>query len=150
MRASAWAKKLEANMLEKGVRGVWDVWGMGELHLVGIVFGWVVGLSGEDEVGRDELGALVEELEERMLGVGAWLAEEDGTGRVPDGVSGAGYGLSVRLHGQLLEVGSKAVEVLIKSVSVQISTISGTVANLGRITEQQGGFGHHRSCCTKH
>jgi hypothetical protein len=37
-----------------------------------------VGLGGEDEVGGDQLGALVEELEEGVLRVGAGLAEDDG------------------------------------------------------------------------
>lgn len=53
---------------------------VGSQHLlVDVAGGGVVGLGGQDEVGGDELCALVDELEERVLGVGARLAEEDGT-----------------------------------------------------------------------
>lgn len=38
----------------------------------------VVGLGSEDEVGGDQLGALVDELEEGVLSIGAGLAEENG------------------------------------------------------------------------
>lgn len=50
----------------------------GQHALVEVGGDGVVGLCGEDEVGGDELGALVDELEEGVLGVGAGLAEEDG------------------------------------------------------------------------
>lgn len=52
-----------------------------------VVFNRVVGFSGEDEVGGDQFGALVQELEEGVLAVGARLAEEDGAGRVFDVVA---------------------------------------------------------------
>lgn len=74
----------------------------------------VVGLSGEDEVSGDELGALVDELEEGVLGVGSGLAEEDGTGLVVDESAATSDALAVRLHGQLLEIGREAVEVLVE------------------------------------
>jgi hypothetical protein len=44
-----------------------------------VVADGVVGLRGEDEVGRDQLGTLVKKLEEGVLSVGAWLAKHDGT-----------------------------------------------------------------------
>jgi hypothetical protein len=50
----------------------------GKHLLVEIVADRVVRLGGEDEVGGDQLGALVDELEEGVLSVGARLAEEDG------------------------------------------------------------------------
>ncbi|KAF4506004.1 hypothetical protein G6O67_006134 [Ophiocordyceps sinensis] len=50
----------------------------GEHLLVKVVGRGVVRLRGEDEVGRDQLGALVHKLEERVLGVGAGLAKENG------------------------------------------------------------------------
>jgi len=84
---------------------------------VGIAFGWVVGLSSEDEVGWDELSALVEELEEGVLGVGAWLSEKNGAGGVLDSLARTGVIFSVGLHGELLKVGSKAVEILVESAS---------------------------------
>lgn len=45
--------------------------------LVQVVPDGVVGLGGQDEVGGDQLGALVDQLEEGVLGVGARLAEQD-------------------------------------------------------------------------
>jgi len=75
----------------------------------------VVGLGGHDEVGGDKLGALVDELEEGVLGVGGGLAEENGTGGVFDVVAGAGDSFAVGLHGELLEVGREAVHVLVET-----------------------------------
>lgn len=46
--------------------------------LVKVVGNRVVGLSGQDEVGGNQLGTLVNKLEEGVLGVGARLAKEDG------------------------------------------------------------------------
>ena len=85
------------------------------LLLVRVVLAGVVALCRQDEVGRDQLGALVEQLVEGVLGVGGGLAEEDGAGGVLDVVAAAGDGLSVRLHRQLLEVGREAVEVLVEA-----------------------------------
>jgi hypothetical protein len=45
---------------------------------VQVVGDGVVRLSSQDEVGGDELGALVDKLEEGVLGVGARLTEQDG------------------------------------------------------------------------
>jgi hypothetical protein len=87
--------------------------------LVLIVLDRVVALSGQDEVGGDELGALVEQLVEGVLSVGRWLTEEDGSGGVLDVISTASDGLSIRLHGQLLEVSREPVEVLIEAVFYQ-------------------------------
>ncbi|GKT93537.1 hypothetical protein Ct61P_11387 [Colletotrichum tofieldiae] len=93
----------------------------GKHLLVDAVADGVVALGGQDEVGGDELGALVDELEEGVLGVGAGLAEEDGachvalvsrrhvasasllTGGVLCGGSVRGDGLAVGLHGKLLK-----------------------------------------------
>lgn len=87
--------------------------------LVLVVLDWVVGFSGKDKVGGDQLGALVQELEEGVLGVRAWLAEEDGAGGVLYVVAGPGNGLAVRLHRELLEVCREAVHVLVESMSGQ-------------------------------
>ena len=83
--------------------------------LVLVALDRVVALGGEDEVGWDELGALVEKLVEGVLSVGGWLTEQNGTGCVLDIVAAAGDGLSVRLHGQLLEVGGEPVHVLVEA-----------------------------------
>ena len=50
----------------------------GKHLLLQVVGNWVVRLSSQDEVGRDKLGALVNKLEERVLSIGAGLAEDDG------------------------------------------------------------------------
>lgn len=57
----------------------------------------------------------MKKLEEGVLGVGGWLAEEDRAGRVLDVVTAAGDGLAVRLHGELLQVGGESVHVLVES-----------------------------------
>ena len=80
-----------------------------------VVLDRVVGFCCQDEVGGDELRALVQQLEEGVLGVGAGLAEEDGACRVLHVVAGSGNSLSVGLHGELLQVGGEAVHVLIES-----------------------------------
>ena len=85
----------------------------GEHALVLVAVDRVVRLDSEDEVGGDELGALVEKLEEGVLGVGTRLTEEDGAGGVLDVVAAAGDSLAVGLHGQLLKVGGEAVHVLV-------------------------------------
>ena len=74
----------------------------------------VVGLGSHEEVGGDELGALVQELEEAVLGIGGWLAEENSSRGVLHVVASAGDGLAVALHGKLLEVGRETVEVLVE------------------------------------
>lgn len=85
----------------------------GEHALVLVAVDGVVGLGGEDEVGGDQLGALVEELEEGVLGVGAGLAEENGAGGVLHIVSAAGDSLAIGFHGELLKVGGETVHVLV-------------------------------------
>lgn len=74
----------------------------------------VVGLGSHDEIRRDKLGALVEQLEEAVLGIGGRLAKQDGTGGVLDVFTRAGNSLAVALHGQLLQVGGESVQVLIE------------------------------------
>jgi len=86
--------------------------------LVLVVLNRVMALCSQDEVGRDELGALVEQLVERVLSIGSRLTEQDGTGRVFDVVATAGDCLSVRLHGQLLEVSREPVHVLVEAESL--------------------------------
>jgi hypothetical protein len=83
--------------------------------LVLVVLDGVVALCSQDEVGGNELGALVEQLVERVLRVGCGLTEEDGSGGVLDVVSTASDGLSVRLHGQLLQVSREPVKVLVET-----------------------------------
>jgi hypothetical protein len=85
------------------------------LLLVLVVLNRVVALCSQDEVGGDELRALVEQLVERVLRVGRGLTKQNGSGGVLDVVSAASDGLSVRLHGQLLQVSREPVEVLVET-----------------------------------
>ena len=66
-----------------------------------------------DEVARDQFGSLVDELVERVLAVGAWLAPVDGSRLVVDDRAVQRDVLAVALHGQLLEIGREAFEVLV-------------------------------------
>ena len=78
-----------------------------------VVADGVVGAAEADEVGGDEAGALVDELVEGVLAVGAGLTPDDGAGHVVDGVAVAVDALAVALHVELLEVGGEAGEVLV-------------------------------------
>ena len=64
-----------------------------------------------DEVGGDQLGALVDELVERVLPVRARLAPVDRAGLVVDLRAAERHVLAVALHRQLLEVGGEALHV---------------------------------------
>ena len=73
----------------------------------------VQGISESDEVTWDESGALVDQLVERVLSVGAWFPPVDGTGIVVDNRAIESNAFAVAFHGELLEVGGEAFEVLI-------------------------------------
>jgi hypothetical protein len=139
-----------------GFRGLADHEGLGlgeevggEHALVLVVVDGVVGLGGEDEVGGDELGALVEELEEGVLGVGAGLAEEDGAGGVLDIVSAAGDSLAVGFHGELLKVGGEAVHVLVVAVKGLLVIVDREKCLEQKLTERPSESGHRRSQSTR-
>jgi hypothetical protein len=118
----------------------------GKHFLVLVVLNRIVALGSQDEVGGNELGALVEELIEGVLGVGGWLTEQDGAGCVLDVVAAAGDGLAVRLHRQLLEVGREPMHVL-----VEAETLLDCFHHVQKMkpTERQGGSGHRRSQSTR-
>ena len=96
--ARVWAKKLARNSSwtstlavgERGTRGFGD----------------------GDEVGRDQPGALVDQLVERVLAVGAGLAPEHLAGVGGDRAAVPADALAVGLHGQLLEVRREPVQQL--------------------------------------
>src|SRR5215467_9642647 len=74
----------------------------------------VQSLAKSDEVARHEFGALVNQLVEGVLAVGAGLAPEDRAGLIGgDGLAVEGNGFAAAFHGELLEVGGGAFEVLI-------------------------------------
>ena len=96
----------------------------------------VVRLCRHQEIGRDELGTLVQKLEETVLRVGGRLTEQDGSSGVLDVFTSAGDGLSVALHGQLLQVGGEAVQVLIEgSNQVGLSTEEVAVPDAQQTTQ---------------
>src|SRR5580658_9491084 len=74
---------------------------------------WVKGAAEAYEVAWDNLRALVDQLVERMLAVGAGLAPVDRSGLIVDGRAFEGDVFAVRFHRQLLQVGWKALEVLL-------------------------------------
>lgn len=118
-----WDKVLWSALSLKLIWSLTDHEGLGLGEIVGckhdlvlVVVGWVMGLSSKDEVGWDELGTLVEQLVEGVLSVCGWLSEKNWSGGVVDHLSLTVDGLTVGLHGQLLEVSWEAVEVLVKSI----------------------------------
>ena len=72
----------------------------------------VVGGSEPDEVSWDQLGALVEQLEEGVLAIRSGLAPVDFTCWCGDRGAVDTDRLAVRFHGQLLEVGRETCQVL--------------------------------------
>src|SRR5215813_9026513 len=70
-------------------------------------------LAKGDEVTGDEAGALMDELVEGVLTVGARLAPVDGAGLVVDRAAIEGDVFAVALHGQLLQIGREALQVLL-------------------------------------
>ena len=85
---------------------------VGEQLLV-VIANLVVAVGRGDEVARNHLGALVDQLVEGVLAVGARFAPEDRAGLVVHALGVAIDGLTVRFHVGLLEVGSEAMEVLV-------------------------------------
>eukprot|EP00128_Syssomonas_multiformis_P005248 Colp12_sorted_trinity150504_noHs@27928 len=73
----------------------------------------VEGFYGGQEVARDELGALMDELVESVLAVGARLAPNDRASLVVHLLPSASHKLAVGLHITLLEVGRKTRHVLV-------------------------------------
>mmetsp|Transcript_24882 Transcript_24882/g.37965 ORF Transcript_24882/g.37965 Transcript_24882/m.37965 type:complete len:308 (+) Transcript_24882:34-957(+) len=73
----------------------------------------IVGIDGSQEIARDELGSLVDELVEGMLSVGSGFSPDDGTSFALDLLVGAVDVLSIGLHITLLEVSGEAVHVLV-------------------------------------
>ena len=82
-------------------------------QLVMVVVDRVGGVDDPDEVARHQLGALVDELEEGVLAVGAGLAPHHRSGGVTDPAALPVAGLAVGLHVGLLQVGRQPPQVLI-------------------------------------
>lgn len=96
----------------------------------------IVTLRSHDEVCRDKLGALVQQLEEGMLSISCWLSEDDGASGVLDIFPGAGNCFSVRLHRELLEICGESVKVLIERCNQMcLSSKKITVPNTQKTTK---------------
>ena len=72
----------------------------------------VGGLGEPDEVGRDQPGALMDQLVEGVLAVGSRLAPEDFAGVVRHWRAVSAHGLAVGLHRQLLQIGGETGQVV--------------------------------------
>ena len=83
------------------------------VHVLVAVLGRVRGVDERDEVGRNQLRALVDQLVEGVLAVGARLAPEDLAGVGGDRGAVPTHGLAVGFHGQLLQIRREAVQVLV-------------------------------------
>ena len=70
-------------------------------------------LAETDEVARHERRALMQQLIERMLPVGARLAPDDRRRGIVHARTGLRHVLAVALHRQLLQVGRKALQILV-------------------------------------
>jgi hypothetical protein len=112
-----------------------------------VVINGVVALGSHYEVSGNELGTLVEKLVERVLGIGGRLAEKNGSGSVLDVVTTAGDGLSVRLHGQLLEVSWEPVKILVETILTVREVSSSSKVSL---TEKRDVSARRRSLSTRH
>lgn len=82
-------------------------------ELLVMVADLVVAVCRGDEVARNHLGALVDQLVESVLAVRTRFAPEDRTGLVVHALRVAVDGFAVRFHVGLLEVGGEAVQVLV-------------------------------------
>ena len=70
-------------------------------------------LGRSEEIAGDELGALVDELIEGVLPIGAGFAPDNRAGAPSDGFTISIYAFAVAFHIPLLKVGGKAVKVLV-------------------------------------
>ena len=99
-----------------------------------------VGSVGEgDEIGRDHHGALVQQLVEGVLTVGAGLAPEDLTGVGGHGAAVPADMLAVGLHGELLQVGRETVQVLaVRKHGVALGTEEVDVPDVEQAHQRDG------------
>ena len=73
----------------------------------------VVGFQRNDEVGRNQPGALVDQLVVGVLAIGACATPDDRAGFTGQRFSVLGYTLAIAFHVQLLEMIRKAAQVLV-------------------------------------
>ena len=95
----------------------------------------VAGLDRGDELDGHEMSALVEELEDGVLGVGADPAPGDWRGRPAGGRAVELHRLAVRFHLQLLEIGRQQAQALV----IGEDGAGPGAADVGVITVGEGG-----------
>src|SRR5215831_194642 len=74
---------------------------------------WVERFVERDEVAGNEPRALMNQLIERVLAIGARLAPIDGASIVVDALAVYGDVFAVALHGQLLQIGRESLQILL-------------------------------------
>ena len=102
----------------------------------------VVRLCSQNKVGRNELRSLVKELVERVLSIGSWFPEQDSSSSVIYDTTITSNRLSIRLHGQLLEVSREAVKVLVESYPKCLAKVYISADHESRLTERLSEFEH--------
>ena len=86
---------------------------VGEQDLVLVVERRLVADGRDQELAGDDVGALVDQLVEGVLAVGAGLAQDHRPGRGRDRRAVEGHALAVRLHVELLQVGRQPQQPLV-------------------------------------
>ena len=109
------------------------------VHVLAAVGRRVGGFGEGNEIGRNHHGALVQQLVEGMLAVGAGLAPEDLTGVGGHGAAVPADMLAVGLHGELLQVGRETVQVLaVRQHGVALGTEEVDVPDVEQAHQRDG------------
>ena len=64
-------------------------------------------MGADDEFDRNDIGPLMQQLEKRMLRIGARLSPDQRAGRTLQGMAVPVHRFAVRLHIELLQIGGK-------------------------------------------
>ena len=109
------------------------------MHVLTAIGRRVGGIGEGNEVGRNHHSALVQQLVEGMLAVGAGLAPEDLTGIGGHSTAVPADVLAVGLHGELLQVGREAVQILaVRKHGVALGTEEVDVPDVEQAHQRDG------------
>ena len=109
------------------------------MHVLTVVGRRVGGVGEGDKVGRNHHSALVQQLIEGMLAVGAGLTPEDLTGIGGHSAAVPADVLAVGLHGELLQVGREAVQILaVRKHGVALGTEEVDVPDVEQAHQRDG------------
>ncbi|MNV65086.1 hypothetical protein D3C71_1577620 [compost metagenome] len=97
-----------------------------------------------DEIAGHDLGALVQQLMERVLAVGSACAPVDGAGMAADRSAVLGDGLAVAFHHQLLDIGGEPAQVVIVGQNCNGSRTQEVVVPHGHQSKQRGEIAFQR------